>query len=229
MLTMTQSSPIYVPSSTSPARPQSTATSAQTSISSPPSTTDQPTQVYTSVMTVTGQVKTIVVTPTSLSDPSSLGQGATSSGGVSTGKVVGIVLGVALGLGLLIGLAVWLWLRRKHQNQSRASSQIGAYATEDGDPNRTTPSRQVSQISSSGLLGRGPRIVTAGYRPSNSNSTDPRSPDTLSSNGIDRRSLGTDQRLNPYALYAHEEARMSSVSLQDNQDYSRQLRIANPD
>lgn len=75
--------------------------------------------------------------------------------------------------------------------------------------------------------------MTAGYGPStgngNSNGTNPRSPDTVSSNGMDRRSLGTDQRLNPYAIYAHEEARLSSVSLQDNQDYSRQLRIANPD
>ena len=182
-------------------------------------------------MTVTGQVKTIVVTPTSSSDPSSLGQGATSSGGVSTGKVVGIVLGVALGLGLMIGLAVWFWLRRKHRNQSRASSQNGAYGPEDGNLSRTTPSRQVSQMSSSGLLGKAPRIMTAGYGPANSNgnSTNPRSSDTVSSNGIDRRSLGTDQRLNPYAIYAHEEARLSSVSLQDNQDYSRQLRIANPD
>jgi hypothetical protein len=212
---------------------------SQTTTSTPPSTTEQPTQVYTSVMTVTGQVKTIVVTPTSTSDSSPLGQGATSSGGISTGKVVGIVLGVALGLGLMIGLAVWFWLRRKHRNQSRASSQNGAYGAEDGTVSRTTPSRQLSQMSSSGLLGKAPRILTAGYGPangngnangnSNANSTNPRSPDTLSSNGIDRRSLGTDQRLNPYAIYAHEEARLSSVSLQDNQDYSRQLRIANPD
>jgi hypothetical protein len=86
-------------------------------------------------------------------------------------------------------------------------------------------------MSSSGLLGKAPRILTAGYGPGNgnSNTSNPRSPDTLSSNGIDRRSLGTDQRLNPYAIYAHEEAHLSSVSLQDNQDYSRQLRIANPD
>jgi hypothetical protein len=126
---------------------------------------------------------------------------------------------------------VWLWLRRKHQNRSLASSRIGAYIAEDGDTSRTTPSRQVSQMSSSGLLGKAPRIITAGYGPSNGNPTgnNLRSPDTVSSNGIDRRSLGTDQRLNPYAIYAHEEAQMSSVSLQDNQDYSRQLRIANPD
>jgi hypothetical protein len=38
--------------------------------------------------------------------------------------------------------------------------------------------------------------------------------------------LATDQRLNPYALYIHDESRLSNVSLQDNQDYSRQLRVS---
>ena len=55
--------------------------------------------------------------------------------------------------------------------------------------------------------------------------TDPRSADTPSL-GFDRRSMGTDQRLNPYALYIHDESRLSNVSLQDNQDYSRQLRVS---
>lgn len=181
-------------------------------------------------MTVTGIITTVVIsgTPTATGEPSSLGQGATNKAGISTGKVVGIVLGVALGLGLVIGLAVWLWLRRKHQNQSRGSSRNGGFSGEDADTSRTTPSRQVSQLSSSGLLGKGPRILTNGYSLSN-DFNNPRSPNTMPSNGVDRRSMGTDQRLNPYALYAHEEAHLSSVSLQDNQDYSRQLRVANPD
>ena len=220
MLTMTQESSPNV-ASTSSTSPPNTATSN----SSP---TDSPTAVYTSVQTVTGQVRTVIVTPTSTAQVSPLGQGSVSGGGVSTGKVVGIVLGVALGLGILIGLGVWFWFRRRHENQSRASSQNGGYVAEDGNGSRSTPSRQVSQMSSSGLLGKGPRIMTNGHGPSNPNNN-PRSPDTVSSNGVDRRSLGTDQRLNPYAIYAHEESRMSSVSLQDNQDYSRQLRIANPD
>jgi cell wall integrity and stress response component len=181
-------------------------------------------------MTVTGIITTVVIsgTPSATGEPSPLGQGATNKAGLSTGKVVGIVLGVALGLGIMIGLAVWFWLRRKHQNQSRGSSRNGGFSGEDADTSRTTPSRQVSQMSSSDLLGKGPRILTNGYALSNG-FNNPRSPDTVSSNGIDRRSMGTDQRLNPYALYAHEEAHLSSVSLQDNQDYSRQLRVANPD
>jgi hypothetical protein len=77
-------------------------------------------------------------------------------------------------------------------------------------------------MSSAGLLaGKGPRIQTTGYGISNS----PRSAEIASGFPNDRRSLGTDQRLNPYALFAHDEARQSNVSLQDNQDYSRQLRV----
>lgn len=77
-------------------------------------------------------------------------------------------------------------------------------------------------MSSAGLLaGKGPRIQTTGHGMSNS----PRSAEIISGFPNDRRSLGTDQRLNPYALFAHDEARQSNISLQDNQDYSRQLRV----
>lgn len=73
-------------------------------------------------------------------------------------------------------------------------------------------------MSSAGLLaGKGPRI----HGMSNS----PRSAEIASGFPNDRRSVGTDQRLNPYALFAHDEARQSNISLQDNQDYSRQLRV----
>jgi hypothetical protein len=84
----------------------------------------------------------------------------------------------------------------------------------------SVPSRQVSQMSTSGLLGKAPRIMTSGLM----GGSDLRSADTNGS-GFDRRSVGTDQRLNPWALYAQED-RMSNVSLQDNQDYSRQLKVS---
>jgi hypothetical protein len=78
-------------------------------------------------------------------------------------------------------------------------------------------------MSSAGLLaGKGPRIQTIGHGMSNG----PRSAETIPGLSNDRRSVGTDQRLNPYALFAHEEARQSNISLQDNQDYSRQLRVS---
>ncbi|OAL24312.1 hypothetical protein AYO22_05688 [Fonsecaea multimorphosa] len=164
----------------------------------------------------------------SATSDATLGQSSTAGGsGVSTGKVVGIVLGVALGIGGLIGTAVYFWFRRRHRKLQQEGGPETAYVPRTGDtsPSNNVPSRQVSQLSSSGLLGtKIPRINTSGVTLGN----DLRSADT-GSTGFDRRSLGTDQRLNPYALYIHDESRLSNVSLQDNQDYSRQLRVANPD
>jgi hypothetical protein len=210
MLTFLQTSS----SSPSPSPPAPPVTSSS------PTPTPTDTEVYTSITTVTGQVRTVLVTPTA---DATLGQSSTSGGsGVSAGKVAGIVVGAVLGLGLLIGAAVWFWLRRRRSQ--RDSSPDGSFTAErmgnSGNTSNSIPSRQVSQLSSAGLLGKAPRIQTNFY-PSDG---DPRSAGTTSSNNIDRRSLGTDQRLNPWAIYTQDE-RMSSVSLQDNQDYSRQLRV----
>ena len=175
-------------------------------------------------MTVTGKVKTVLVTPTSAEPAAATSNSslpkAHSSGGISTGTVVGIVVGVALGIGLLIGLGVFFWLRRKHRNASRGSSPDGSYHNSNGG-HAALPSRQVSQMSSSTLLGRAPTLQTKGLGPSDT----VRSAGTASS-GFDRRSLATDQRLNPNALYAHDEAAYSNLSLQDAHDYSRQLRVS---
>ncbi|KAL2401075.1 hypothetical protein ABEF93_000844 [Exophiala dermatitidis] len=218
-------------SSTSPpttSSPTSTSsTSSDTSTTPSPTSSPTPTEVYTSVTTVTGEVRTVVITPPSSTD-ATLGQSSTGGGGVSTGKVVGIVLGVALGIGALIGIGVWLWFRRRHQRMQMQAGPDATFIPRTGEtsPSNNIPSRQVSQLSSSGLLGnKTPRINTSGMPPGN----DLRSADTTVSAPFDRRSLATDQRLNPYALYIHDESRLSNVSLQDNQDYSRQLRVANPD
>jgi len=214
------SSSTYIPPTTSSDTPTTSPTLA-------PNPT--PSEVYTSVTTVTGEVRTILVTPTpAASSDATLGQSATGGGGgVSAGKVAGIVVGSALGAGALIGAAVYIWVRRRQRRQSTDGRPETSFIPRTGDtsPSNNIPSRQVSQLSSSGLLGnKVPRINTAGM----TNGSDPRSADTGSA-GFDRRSLATDQRLNPYALYIHDEGHVSNVSLQDNQDYSRQLRVANPD
>lgn len=190
------------------------------------STTAAPTEVYTSVTTVTGKVSTILVTPTpAVSSDATLGQSATGGGGggISGGKVAGIVVGAALGVGALIGAAMYVWYRRRQKRNGTISQPESSFIARSGDrsPSNNVPSRQVSQLSSSGLLGtKTPRINTSGIP----NGSGPRSAGTGSS-GLDRRSLATDQRLNPYALYFHDEGQVSNVSLQDNQDYSRQLRV----
>ncbi|RMZ91040.1 hypothetical protein DV736_g1732, partial [Chaetothyriales sp. CBS 134916] len=226
---------------TYPPTTSSSPTSSETPTSTTPSSTlldtlttsstPAPTEVYTSVTTVTGQGQTVVVTPSAVPSSDALGQASTATGGhgVSTGKVVGIVLGVALGIGLIIGILVWLWFRRRRRQERRDfSSEASFVADRNGGkrsgPNssgdNSIPSRQVSQMSTAGLLGKSPKVMTSGL---NGGSSDLRSAGTASS-AFDRRSLGTDQRLNPWALYGQED-RLSSVSLQDNQDYSRQLRV----
>ena len=181
--------------------------------------------MYTSITTVTGRVQTVIITPSPTpSTDATLGQSSTSGGhGVSTGKVVGIVLGVALGIGLIIGILVWLWFRRKRRQDMRELSPEGSFVAERSSGNsggNDIPSRQVSQMSTAGLLGKAPRIMTSGL----AGGSGPRSADTIGS-GFDRRSVATDQRLNPWALYS-QEARTSNVSLQDNHDYSRQLKVS---
>ncbi|KIV90742.1 hypothetical protein PV10_05368 [Exophiala mesophila] len=206
---------------------RSTSTSGSTTGSA--TSSDQQTEVYTSVTTVTGEIRTVIVTPSpTVSSDANLGQpSAGGGGGTNVGKVVGIVLGVVLGVIAIIALAIWLWLRRRRQDNPDSPRPESSFMARTGDSSSSNniPSRQVSQMSSAGLLGnKAPRINTFGMPAG----TDPRSADTASS-GFDRRSVGTDQRLNPYALYIHDEGRVSDVSLQDNQDYSRQLRVANPD
>ena len=174
---------------------------------------------------MTGEVRTVIITPSSTATAdATLGQSSSGGGsGVNTGKVVGIVLGVVLGICAFVGIAVWLWFRRRRQQRDHGSGTESTYTNQTGEksPSNNIPSRQVSQLSSSGLLGsKAPRINTQGMAPGN----DPRSGNPGSS-AFDRRSLNTDARLNPYALYIHDEGRISDVSLQDNQDYSRQLRV----
>ena len=195
------------------------------------------------MVTVTGKVSTIVVTPSSTpaetsvapatETDSALGgdtqpQASNSSGGLSAGTVAGIVVGVAIGIGAVIGGVVFLWLRRRHKRNLDAISEAGSHTSPSHISKNAggVPSRQVSQMSSAGLLTKPTRTNTGRF----SNADDQRSNGngTLAS---DRNSthMTVDQRLNPWAIYSNEESRVSNVSLQDNQDYSRQLRVANPD
>ena len=215
----------------------------QSSSTSPP-TSIEPTQIYTSVVTVTGRVSTIIMTPSSTSAETSVApvkqtdsalggetqqEASVGGGGLSGGTVAGIVVGVAVVIGAIIGGIVFLWLRRRHQKNLDAISEGGSHTEVQHSTKNAgggIPSRQVSQMSSAGLLTKPTRTNTGRF----SNTDDQRS----NGNGTvasDRTStqVTVDQRLNPWAIYSNEESRVSNVSLQDNQDYSRQLRVANPD
>lgn len=132
-------------------------------------------------------------------------------------------------MAILVGALVWFFCRRRRHvdEQSRTSSFIAdrVGGSSSGNQSNSVPSRQVSQMSQAGLLGsKAPRIQTQGL--GGGLGIDSRSPDPASSS-VDRRSVGTDQRLNPWAIYKADD-QMSSVSLQDDRDYSRQLRVCCP-
>lgn len=219
------SSSVAAPSSASPA-PESPVSSPQSS---------QPPQVVTSVVTQTGRVSTILVTqsptavprPTSDSALGSATQENNSGGGLKSGAIAGIVIGVAVIIGAIIGLAVFFILRRRHRRNLEAMSAGGyvspSHASKNG--NNGVPSRQVSQMSSAGLLTKIPRTNTTGAI----STDDPRGAPVGSVADRSSTHLNVDQRLNPWAIYSNEDNRNSNVSLNDANDYSRQLRVANPD
>lgn len=168
--------------------------------------------------TVTGQIRTVLVTPTA---DATLDQSSTGGSGSNAGMIAGIVVGVVLGIALIAAAIVLCVRRRRRRDTSPEGSFTAERMNGNSNVSNNVPSRQVSQLSSAGLLGKAPKIQTNFY-PSD---PDPRSATTNSSNNVDRRSVATDQRLNPWALYSQDD-RNSSVSLQDNQDYSRQLRVS---
>jgi hypothetical protein len=126
--------------------------------------------------------------------------------------MAGIVIGVSLGVAAILALGFWLYLRRRR----RAQSPPGTPESDQGDATKGLPRRHASQMSQAGLIDKNPRIVTTGL-PTGSNGN---------SASTNRYSIPTDMRLNPNAIYTHEESRQSNVSLQDNRDYSRQLQVS---
>lgn len=179
----------------------------------------------------TGLVPTTVLitqSPASTTDDATLGQSRTagSKGGVSGGAIAGIVIGVIGGLAAVITALVWFFCRRRRRDQERSrnssfvAERVGPSSS--GQQSNSIPSRQVSQMSQAGLLGsKAPRINTAF---GGAGSLGLGSPTDPGSSTADRRSVGTDQRLNPWAIYKQDDQK-SSVSLQDDRDYSRQLRV----
>ncbi|KAJ4418183.1 Cell wall integrity and stress response component 4 [Neurospora sp. IMI 360204] len=175
-----------------------------------------PTQPTTQTVTVGGEVRTVVVTPTptatiggQLAEPEPNGK----KKAISTGAAVGIAIGVVAALGI-IGVLLWIWyMRRRKQNEESGSSFSSPRGSSAGMKGATVTETRFA-----------PDLVAWGDGP-----------------GSKRRStlMPVDPRLNPYgnALFnGRNKSRESITSFQDNQDYSRRvvgqprvLRAVNPD
>ncbi|KAI4246174.1 MAG: hypothetical protein L6R40_002127 [Gallowayella cf. fulva] len=185
-----------------------------------------------SVMTVTGQVKTITITPTVPPSGAVVAQSSPNGGFMShPGKVAGLFVGVALIICLIAAALIWFLVRRKRNTEAETLA-----STAGGE----TPQRRQSKMSTMGLLGGTkrsnnrrsvPMIQTSGWGPGNSTDKSP------TETPIDYRRTSypriVDQRLEPAALWNPLQDNGSHVSIQsfrDDQDYSRRmLRVANPD
>jgi cell wall integrity and stress response component len=179
----------------------------------------------TSVETVTGQVRTVTITPTA--PPTSAdNNGLTPSGGsgLNTGQAVGLTVGL-VALVAVIGAVIFFIIRKRRQ---------GAVEQFNDDPVRTDsssgplPKRTMSE-NSRFMLGTDGRQVVEGWE---------QEPEVAGS----RRSrlVPVDPRLDPFApVYQRgdgSKSRESVATIRDDHDYSRRvhqgrpiLRATNPD
>lgn len=177
-------------------------------------------------MTVTGQVKTLTITPTvppaATAPPSvSDNRGFFSS----TGRVAGLFIGIAVVL-LAIGFSLFMYANRR--KGSRESNTVLNSA------GGHTPQRRPSRLSQMGLVSGSQRLIgenglpiiqTSGWGPGNTTEKSPS--DTMTP--LDLRSSYpriVDQRLDPVALWnpLHDNGSHISIrSFRDDQDYSRRM------
>ena len=163
--------------------------------------------------------------------------------GLSGGAIAGAVIGSLLGVALLATALFFIWRRKKDPESTGIS--------------RGSPRRKGSLLSRTGLLGgarpqsmaennyddahnvesstrpnsfRHSMMFGSGAMAAGVATTGPLADDSGSEHSERRDSTLRvyDQRLNPSALFANHD-NDSRVSMQDQQDYSRPLGLANPD
>jgi cell wall integrity and stress response component len=154
-------------------------------------------------------VKTVTIIPTETGNAAGDHQGSISDqgSGLKTGAIVGIVVGIVGGILALAGLAIFVYYRRKKQQQE--------------SDYRDDPSIRGS---SSGMMGTS--------RPEMAHT-----PGSPGSTGNRSSTLQVDPRMDPFqqTLYARTGSRESVNTLRDDHDYSRRiqqpkvLRATNPD
>ncbi|RDW64234.1 hypothetical protein BP5796_10736 [Coleophoma crateriformis] len=218
----TSSSAQSLTTSTATAHSTTVAAAATTSVDPTATTltssTWTPTPV-TSLETVTGQVRTVTVTPTS--PPSSAEQTIASkkSNSLGTGAAVGLTIGLVALVALIAGI-VFFYLRkkRKEEEEAKRASALAVVErkTSSGAGSGGGVSRTLSE-NSKYMLGTDGRQVVEGW--------DNSEPGTRRS-----RLIPIDPRLDPYSgVYSNENKSRESINtIRDNHDYSRKFNQARP-
>ncbi|PKY06342.1 hypothetical protein P168DRAFT_109581 [Aspergillus campestris IBT 28561] len=194
----------HAPSGTATA--PSSATSTESSSSSE-TTSDTKTTAGTSVETISGEPTTITVGPTGTSgaDANGVSEKKESGSGLSGGAIAGVVIGAIGGLAVIGALIIMLCWRRRQRSASPDPSVQNVLL--DG---RNSKGSQMSMMK--GMFSDGHSHTLSG-----ASSTNP------------QRTF-TDNRMKTDTVIWPAGRRNSSVSLQDNEDYTRPvLRLTNPD
>ena len=205
----------------------STTTTRRSSTTSSTSSTWTPTPV-TSLETITGQVRTVTVTPTvppNAQATNELTPANKGGGGLGTGGAVGLTVGL-VALVALIAAAVFFFLRKRRRDQE-AADNLSRRGSSAGFGAAAVPSRTMSE-NSRYVLGTDGRRVVETWEPGETAEV--------------RRSrlIPVDQRLDPFSpVYQRgdNKSRESVNTIRDDHDYSRRmvtggngiLRATNPD
>ncbi|KAK0111540.1 hypothetical protein ONS95_001893 [Cadophora gregata] len=207
--------------------PDTTTTSEQPSSTSSTSSSWTPTPVV-SLETITGQVRTVTVTPTVPPNAQATNELTPSNeggGGLGTGGAVGLTVGL-VALVAIIAAAVFFFIRKRRRDQE-GSDNLSRRGSSAGFGAAVIPSRTMSE-NSRYVLGTDGRRVVETWEPGETAEV--------------RRSrlIPVDQRLDPFSpVYQRgdNKSRESVNTIRDDHDYSRRmvtggtgiLRATNPD
>jgi cell wall integrity and stress response component len=171
----------------------------------------------TSLETVTGQVRTVTVTPTvPPTSGSSTGITKTNSGGLSLSAAVGLTVGLVVLAAILVSLAYFCWQRRQKEKE-REYNDASGHRIVGG----MAPSRTMSESSRYVLNTDGRQVVESWE-----------GDDDLVGSRRSRLMATVDPRLDPFAkVYQRagdSKSRESFNTIRDDQDYSRRINQAGP-
>lgn len=247
---VTPSTPVFSPA-TSISIPTTSSPSLPSEI--PQKATATPSLVTeVQVTTVSGAIATQTVTSTPFVAPAPESDTLPVQQNVlSGGAIAAVVIGSLLGLLIVLIAAFFLWRRQRkaaHEAESGSSSgmkgprsprrnpsvlsKTGLIAMANADNNEKDHDDHNNPYGNGNVSQRHSMLFGPGGS-SHSEGVSPVSPLGSSQDGVDSRRhshpLVYDQRLNPSALFANQDANGSRLSMQDGADYSRPLGITNPD
>ncbi|KAM3087018.1 Cell wall integrity and stress response component 4 [Clarireedia jacksonii] len=213
------------PSITSDPTTQNTvAAQVTTSADSGPSSTWTPTPII-SLQTITGQVRTVTVTPTAPPNEQSNSTVSKKSSGLSTGGAVGLTVGLVALVAIIAGISFFC-IRKRRQEKAEAYNAMNSRRESMAGLGGPIPSRTMSENSRYVLGTDGRRVVETWE------------PEVHTPGSRNSQLVPVDPRLDPFApVYQREnKSRESFNTIRDDHDYSRRvhqqgpiLRATNPD